>query len=256
MRQCVLTSSAGKRLIGKAIAGLAVIKSTLCHGTIVIVAGTTNGYVAEEILNTLGEGNAFNRKRFFRGVTLPPEYKVTEAGRLPDERGFPGDVIIKDGVWQRGKTISDVADELKEGDVIIKGANALDPVHKRAAVLVGHRQGGTMTIALQAVVGRRVHLILPVGLEKRIYGNLDEIARLLIMPESEGLRLLPVPGEVFTEIEALSSLAGVTPELIAAGGVCAAEGSIRLAFSGTTEAESLAEQIIQSVAFEPRFTIS
>ncbi|MDD5590640.1 MAG: hypothetical protein PHY18_01785 [Dehalococcoidales bacterium] len=250
-----MTSSAGKRLIGKAIAELPVIKSTLCHGTIAIVAGTTNGYVAEEILKTLGEEKAFDRKRFFRGVTLPPEYEVTEAGRLPDESGFLGDVIIKDGVWQRGKTIGDVADELQEGDVIIKGANALDPLHKRAAVLVGHQQGGTTTIALQAVVGRRVRLILPVGLEKRIYGNLDEIARLLLIPASKGLRLLPVPGAIFTEIEALSSLAGVTAELVAAGGVCGAEGSIRLAYSGTGEAESLAEQIIQSVAFEPSFTI-
>ena len=255
MKQFMITSSAGKRLIGKAMAELPVIKSALQRGTIVIVAGTTNGYVAEEILTTLGEKNDFTRRRFFRGITLPPTYETTEDGRLPDESASRGDVVIKDGAWQRGKTIDAVADELQEGDVIIKGANALDPVRRRAAVLVGHRQGGTITVALQAVVGRRVRLILPVGLEKRIYENLDEMAKQLNMPGVKGLRLLPVPGEVFTEIDSLSLLAGVTAKLIAGGGVCGAEGSIRLAITGTTEAEKAAEKILQSVASEPEFTL-
>ncbi|MFC1909030.1 hypothetical protein ACFLXD_04145 [Chloroflexota bacterium] len=255
MKQFIITSSAGKRLIGKAIVELPVIKSALQCGTVVIVAGTTNGYVAEEILTTLGEKNDFKRGRFFRGITLPPTYKTAETGRLSDESEFPGDVVIKDGAWQHGKTIDDVADELQEGDIIIKGANALDPVRKRAAVLVGHRQGGTITVALHSVVGRRVRLIIPVGLEKRIYGDLDDMAKQLNIPGVNGLRLLPVPGEVFTEIDSLSLLADVTAKLIAAGGVCGAEGSIRLAISGTTEAEIAAEKILQSVASEPEFTM-
>ena len=256
MKQFVLTSSAGKRLIGKAVAALPEIKAALSRGTVVIVAGTTNGYVAEEILGSLGAGG-FDRRSFFRGVTLPPQYDVTESGRAPGDSGFPGDVIIRDGEWLSGRTIGDIADELEEGDIIIKGANALDPVRGRAAVLIGHEQGGTTTIALRAVLGRRVRLILPVGLEKRIYGDLDELAKELVMPGMEGARLLPVPGEVFTEIDALSFLAGVRAELIAAGGVCGAEGSIRLAVSGDTEAEELAaERLIQSVAGEPPFTLS
>ncbi len=36
---------------------------------------------------------------------------------------FPGDVVITDGVWQKGKALADVIDRLKEGDVILKGAN-------------------------------------------------------------------------------------------------------------------------------------
>ncbi len=255
MKQLLLTPSAGKRLIGKAMAVHPAIKTALQSGTIVIVAGTTNGYVAEEILTNLGEKADFTPRRFFRGITLPPFYKTTETGRLSDESTFPGDVVINNGIWQRGKTIYDVANGLKEGDIILKGANALDPMHKRAAILVGHQRGGTIIIALQAAVGRRVRLILPIGLEKRVYGSLDELATKLNAAGVKGPRLLPVPGEVFTEIDALSLLTGVDAELFAAGGVCGAERSVWLIVSGTSEKETEAEETVQSIADEPVFTL-
>ncbi|KUK52314.1 MAG: hypothetical protein XD78_2065 [Desulfotomaculum sp. 46_296] len=64
-------------------------------------------------------------------------------------------VIVK-GKWLQGKTIFDIVDDLKEGDVILKGANSVDLTQKRAAILIGHPRGGTTTAALQAVAGRRV----------------------------------------------------------------------------------------------------
>ncbi len=195
----------------------------------------------------------FNRKRFFRGITLPPAKPTTETGRLPDETKFPEDVIIVKGKWQQGKTIFDVTDNLKQGDVILKGANAIDISQRRAAILIGHPKGGTITVALQAVIGRRVRLILPVGLEKRISGNLDEIASRLNASEASGPRLLPVPGEVFTEIEAITILSGATAELVAGGGVCGAEGSIRLAISGGISKETSVKEIIASLLNEPSF---
>jgi len=255
MFQFMLTPAAGKRLIGKAMVVHPAIKSALKNGTIVIVGGTTNGYIAEEILGSIGQMSNFSRKRFFRGITLPPGYKTTEQGRLPDESGFKGDVIIKNGVLQQNKTIEEVADGLSESDVILKGANALDITRKEAAILVGNSAGGTIFHALRAAVGRRVRLIIPVGLEKRVTGNLYELATKINAPGSKGLRLLPAPGEVFTEIEAISLLAGVGAELIAAGGVSGAEGSVWLAVSGTPEAEQKAEAILQSVSGETGFIV-
>ena len=102
-------------------------------------------------------------------------------------------VIVK-GVWQKGKTIFDVADSLREGDVILKGANALDLTRKQAAVLIGHPQGGTTITALQAVVGRRVRLILPVGLEKRVPGDLMELAARINAPGQQRLSAAPGTG--------------------------------------------------------------
>ena len=262
MKQFVITPSSGKRLIGKAVAAHPAVLDALKRGRVVIVAGTTNGYAAEEVLAHIGQaeglpklGQGFVRTRFFRGITLPPFRLTTETGRLPDESGFPGDVVIVKGVWQKGKTIFDIVDELREGDVILKGANALDLIHRRAAILIGHPKAGTIGAALQAVTGRRVRLILPVGLEKRIVGDLDALAEKLNRPGISGARLLPVPGEVLTEIDAITLLTGATAELFAGGGVCGAEGSVWLAVSGTRKQMKAAEAVLKSVAQEPGFEL-
>jgi hypothetical protein len=255
MKQFTLTPAAGKRLIGRALVRHTAIQAALKNGTVAIIAGTTNGYVAEEILKEIGQEKDFNTRRFFRGVILPPARPKKEDGRLPDESGFPGDVIITKGIWQKGKTIFDVADDLKEGDVILKGANAVDLVQRRAAILIGHPQAGTIGASLPAHFGRRVRLIIPVGLEKRIAGNLDELAAKMNEPGTNGPRLLPVPGDIFTEIEAIALLTSAKAELVASGGVGGAEGSIWLIVSGKPGEEESAAALIQSVANEPAFTI-
>jgi hypothetical protein len=254
VKQFLITPSAGKRLIAKALAIHPTVLSALKDGTIVIVAGTTNGYVAEEILNKLGDSTNFSRNHFFRGITIHPNKTVTAEGRLSDESKFPGDVVITKGVWQKGKTIADVVDSLKEGDVILKGANALDLEHKQAAILIGHPKAGTIGFALPAVVGRRVKLIIPVGLEKRINGDLYALAEKLSAPGAGGYRLLPVPGQVVTELDAINFLTDANAELISAGGVCGAEGACWLAVIGTKEQEAAAEKIFAAVAYEELFT--
>ncbi len=255
MKQFLITPSMGKRLIAKTLTAHPAIKKAIRNGTVVIVAGTTNGYVAEEIFKTYNIAGEFSRKHFFRGITMPPARSVTKEGRLADESRFPGDVVITNGVWQRGKTIADVVDDLKEGDVILKGANALDLESKRAALLIGHPKAGTIGLALPAVAGRRVKLIIPVGLEKRISGNLDLLAEKLNAPGAGGYRFLPIPGEIFTEIEALEALTAAEVELIAAGGVCGAEGSVWISVTGEAEQEEFAAQVIASVADEPPFSV-
>jgi hypothetical protein len=255
VKQFVVTPSAGKRLIAKALVAHPTVTKALKNGTLVIVAGTTNGYVAEEILKSLGVTDNFSRERFFRGVTLPPGLEVTSEGRLSDESKFPGDVVITKGEWRKGKTIVDVIDELKEGDVILKGANAVDLRRKQAAILIGHPKAGTIAVALQAVLGRRVQLIIPVGLEKRVIRDLFCLAEKVNCPGAEGIRLFPTPGEVFTEIEALQLLTGATAELISSGGVSGAEGSCWLSISGTQEQEKAAEKLVTSIALEPAFRL-
>jgi hypothetical protein len=251
MKQFLVTPHAGKRLIAKTLAKHPAIVKALKNGTLVIVAGTTNGYVAEEILKTHKVTGDFSRKHFFRGITMPPTKTITAEGRLSDESKFPGDVVITNGFWEKGKTIADVIDSLKEGDVILKGANALDLTHRQAAILIGDPKAGTIGLALPAVVGRRVKLIIPVGLEKRINGDLNALAQKLNTLGATGYRLLPVLGEVFTELDALMVLTGAEVELIAAGGVCGAEGACWIAVTGEEEQEEFAEQIVASVADEP-----
>ncbi|NLD36073.1 MAG: hypothetical protein GX654_04310 [Desulfatiglans sp.] len=255
MIQTSITPSAGKRLIARSIVCHPAIREALTSGTIVVVAGTTNGYVAEELLAACGDESGFSRRRFFRGITLPPYQKITDSGRISDESRFPGDIIIQKGTIIKGKTIFDVVDELREGDVILKGANAVDLIHKQAGVLIGDAKGGTIVAALQAVTGRRVRFILPVGLEKRVSTDLNIIANLLNTPGASGARLLPVPGEVVTELEAVNILTGASAELVAAGGVCGAEGTAWLAILGSPEQEEAAKELFTDIRKEPNFTL-
>jgi hypothetical protein len=255
LKQFIVTSSAGKRLIGKALAQNPTVLDAAKNGTLVIIAGTTNGYIAEELFKTLNI-DGFSRKHFFRGLTLPPAMRLSAEGRLVDETKFPGDVVIIKGQWQKGKTINEVVDNLKEGDVIIKGANAVDLERRQAAVLIGHPKAGTIGVSLPVVVGRRIKLIVAVGLEKRVNGDLHVLAEKVNAPGAGGYRLLPIPGQVFTELDAVTALTSASAEMIAAGGICGAEGSVYLAVSGSKEQEKAAEKLFGEVAVEPPFDSS
>jgi hypothetical protein len=253
MRQYVITPAAGKRLIAKAMTVYAPIKTALRSGVLVIIAGTTNGYIAEEVLSSIEQVDGFSRQRFFRGVSVPPKGGLRKSQQLPDENEFPGDVVIVKGDWQKGKTIFDVIDDLEEGDVILKGANALDMQRRQAAILIAHPKAGTIGVALQAMAGRRVRLILPVGLEKRIHGDLQQMALKINAPGNKGPRLFPVMGEVFTELEAVASLTGAQAEVMAAGGIAGAEGCVWLAVDGDAAQLDAADKLLKVIGSEPEF---
>lgn len=243
MKQYCVTTAMGKRLIGKAMAEHPDVVRVLQEGTLVVVAGTTNGYVAEEVLASVGQCQGFSRDGFRRGLTIAPGARAAQAE-------FLGDVVLVDGEWKRGITIYDAVESLKEGDVVLKGANAFDQ-RGHPAVQIGHPQGGTILEALAALVGRRVCLIVPVGLEKRVPGDILALSRLCNAPGTRGPRLLPFAGEIFTEIDAIHLLSGAQATLLAAGGIYGAEGSSWLGVAGSMEEVEAAEQLIRSVADEP-----
>lgn len=243
MKQFIVTPAMGKRLIGKGMAQLPEIQAVLEKGTLVIIAGTTNGYVAEEILTARGQAEGFSRVGFRRGATVAPGRKLAKAE-------FPGDVVIVDGEWQRGKTIFDVVNDLQAGDIVLKGANAFDS-YGQAAVQIGHPQGGTIHAALAAVFGRRARLIIPVGVEKRVFENIVSLAKLVNAPEASGPRLYPLPGDIFTEMDAIELLTGAEVDLIAAGGIYGAEGAAWFGVSGPAGIEAAAVALVKSVRDEP-----
>ena len=115
MKQIVLTPSMGKRLIGKGMVAHPSIQRVLQHGRLVIVAGSTNGYVAEEVLRAINQVEGFSRVGFRRGIT-------TAHTANPPKLDFPGDVVIRDGAWQKGLTVQDMAEELVTGDVVFSNS--------------------------------------------------------------------------------------------------------------------------------------
>jgi len=205
------------------------------------VAGTTNGYLAEELLARFGQTGDFTRIGFRRGANVGP-------GGKPETGPFANtDVVIEQGRWLRGRTIFDVADGLKKGDVVIKGANAVQADRRMAGIQIGHPQFGTISPILTAVMGRRVRLVIPVGLEKRVLTGIGELAALVNAPEAEGPRLQPVVGDIVTEIEAFAALTGARASLIAAGGIAGAEGSCTFALTGTDEQLEAAEALLKDI---------
>lgn len=248
VNQYILTVAAGKRLIAQACLRLPSIQQALQSGTVVITAGTTNSYLAEAALGKLEQDASFDRVRFFRGITLPPDRDFKG-----EQWEFLGDVVLEKGVWKKGLTIFDVVDQLEAGDIIIKGANAVNLVDQEAAVLIGHSQAGTIGAAILPVIGRRVELIVPIGLEKRVDENIGELAQMLNAADATGPRYFPIKGNIITELRAISILTGAKAKLIAAGGVYGAEGSVRLAVRGTDEQLAQADRILAAVASEPDF---
>lgn len=246
MKQFLLTPSMGKRLIAKAVAIHPAVTKAMKTGTVVVVAGTTNGYIAEELLSAGGQNANFTRKGFRRGLVVPPGFdKRTIAA------SFTGDVVLVDGKWQEGKNIFDVTEDLSAGDVVIKGANAVNIRRRQAGVLVADRWAGTIGAAVPLVAGRKVKLIVPVGLEKRICEDIAELSEQLNAPGTGGPGMLAMPGEVITELQAIEMLTAAGARLIGGGGVYGAEGAVWLGVTGQTGHVDAATKLLESLAGEP-----
>ena len=245
----VLTVAAGKRLIGKAVANMDCVKAAMEKGTVAVGKGTTNAYVLEELL-----GHPIDKGAYCLGNTVPPGF-----GRASEVfGGHMDEVVFNNGEIVEGLGVKEAAPEMRPGDVVIKGANALDYPNRCAGLLVGDRKGGTWGGLVGPVHGRGLHAIIPVGLEKQVAEPLRETARdLASMPEIfrphvPGLWIME--GDIVTELEALHILTGIwDPYQIGAGGVCGAEGSVRIAVRGTAEQIAAVDELIAQVENEPLF---
>lgn len=241
-----LTVSEGKRLIAKGVAALPPVKEAMANGTVLVTKGSTNAYVAEELL-----GESIRKGSYVLGRTVPAKADTSDVftGNIPEVvfvKGQKAELSMQDAVKQ-----------MQRGDVVIKGANALNYESGVAGLLVGHPQGGTIATVIGTFYGTGLHLIVPVGLEKEITEDILDLAEMISSdPETsrEGMpSLWPIQGEIVTEIEALELLTGVEAHQIAAGGVCGAEGAIWLAVWGMPEEVAAAKALVESIQGEPAF---
>ena len=255
----ILTVAESKRLIGKAVAQMPIVKNALANGMVIIIKGTTNAYVAEEITGKKAEHAAF----------------VT--GRIEPEKGaknLPQAKPVNHLILEKGKVVDiplpDAAKKLKAGDVVIKGANALDYKNKMAAVNILDPAGGTTGITMPFVVARKAHLVIPVGLEKLVAGDIVDLTLKMrepmeSLPAPSGRSSSPFPGyivpsmwlltgEIVTELEAIKILTGATAFQSSAGGISGAEGAVWLVFRGTRDQVKKAMELAKSVQGEPPYT--
>ena len=252
--QVVLTVAESKRLIARGIAAHPAVRAALEQGIVAVAKGSTNAYIVEELT-----GRKIEKNHYVTGHTLPArageELKKSINASLSD-------CVLRRGALVPGLTVAAAVAEMGPGDVFLKGANALDYERRQAAVLIGHPTGGTLGATLGTIIARRIRLLIPVGLEKAVPGDLALAARLV--NEAPALDEEPPPdvprpalwllnGEVFTEIEALATLCGVEAVPIAAGGIGGAEGAVRLLVSGDKPAVAQALALVREIQGEAAF---
>jgi hypothetical protein len=242
----ILTVAESKRLIARALKAHPLVVKALNRGIVAVAKGTTNAYVAEELV---GEG--IHRPHYCTGVTKPAEGAewAETANKLPD-------LVLRNGERVEGTSATEFVSEMGPGDVFIKGANAVNYDRKQAGILIGHPTGGTIGAAIGTVVARRATLLIPVGLEKSIPGDLHDLYRRMarVSADGEGPVLWPVDGMIFTEIEALQlQMSGGQAAMIGAGGIAGAEGSVRISVWGSSEHITRATGAVQAVRGEPPF---
>jgi len=242
-KQVVLTVSESKRLIAKGVAALPMVKKAMKEGMVVIGTGTTNSYVLEELW-----GKKLDKRRYRSGTTTP---NVPEKAEKPAEEQIP-DVVFRKGQVVKELNRFNAIAEMGKGDVYLKGANALDYNRRTAGVLIGSATGGTVGAVIGQVVGKKINLVIPVGLEKLVYEDINELHRLVASEDCEGPSLWPLKGTIVTEIEALNQLTGVKATLLAAGGIAGAEGAVRLLLEGYDEQLKAAVELVESIKGEPR----
>jgi len=240
--QITLTVSESKRLIAKAIKEHPLVKKALSDGIIAIGLGSTNALVVEELL-----GKNIDKSRYVAGfVDTVGTCVVPLDERIPAIALENGKIIKED--------LINLTKRMKNNDVFIKGANALDN-DGIAGVMMASLTGGTISLVLGTIKARGIKLLIPVGLEKLVPGSIEEtskIAGIYEMDYASGVPvgLMPVSGEVITEIESFKLLSGVQTYVIGSGSIGQQASVITLILYGGRTKVKKAINIVESLRGE------
>lgn len=242
-----LTVAEAKRLIAIGIARLESVERAMEDGMVAVCKGSTNAYVVEELL-----GSSIDMGGYVLGRTVP-------AGEKDAQKAFESslpDFIFRKGEIVPDMTVAQAVREMSAGDVVIKGANALDYGSRTAGVLIGHPEGGTLGSILGCVYGKGLELIIPVGLEKQLATPSvlhEESIPLTLAAEFGFPRMWPLQGTIFTELEACMTLGAEIALHYASGGICGAEGASWIVALGTKDDLECLRETVAAIRNEPPF---
>jgi hypothetical protein len=245
--QITLTPTESKRLIAKAVAKLPEVLNAFRNGIVIVTVGTTNAFVAEELL-----GHKIDKEKFAAGIVLPKGTCVLPAEKRTKE------IIIRKGKVVDDK-MEDVLLDMTSNDVFIKGANALDPSWM-AGVFLASRRGGTVGKIWGILISRGVNLIVAVGLEKFIPSKITDLTQLAGIDKASfstgvPIGISPLLGKVITELEAINILTGADAIALGKGGISGAEGSVTLLVRGVTQQLARVKQLVTAIKCERYPTI-
>ncbi|MFO7837050.1 MAG: hypothetical protein R6V83_10355 [Candidatus Thorarchaeota archaeon] len=236
--QITLTVPEAKQIIAKAIAERADVKNALNNGQVLLKGGTTVSAISEELV----------------GEKLRIGGRITSNGtkNALEKHNQSHSLLISQGkVRNADNKIEQITGDMQRSDVIITSANALDAdgnAAMMAAAPLGHKAGK----AISGFASQGCKVIVAVGLEKLIPGSIRQ-AVLSAGRESidkalgSAVGLIPIIGEVFTEKEAVMSLADVKATVISSGGIYGAEGATTMVVSGQKEDVETIYQLVLEI---------
>ncbi|MEA4932068.1 MAG: hypothetical protein VB071_00510 [Lawsonibacter sp.] len=221
-----LTSAESRRLISKAVVQMPEFKAAWEKAYVLLAGGTTNAFIAQEMLGREGIEPA----RCTVGLSTDGLLCITN----PDSRkNFPNVFYQGEAVE---KTLTDALNDFHRETVVIKGANAVDPQGNVGIVTAGF-DGGTIPRIIGPVTSKGLKLITPVGLEKLVPSVPASAAAVgattidISMGADFGMYCL-ANTTVVTEIEAIKMLFDADATLVCCGGVGGNEGAVTLSVVG------------------------
>jgi hypothetical protein len=238
-----LTPAESKRLIAKAVVEMEEVKVAKEKAYIILAGGTTNGFIAQELLK-----EKIEPQRFTAGTNICGLLCVTN----PDDRhSFP--VILERGQVSQ-KDFKAALEDFSIHTVFIKGANAIDPMGNVGVITSGW-DGGTVGNSLGTLSSTGLRYIVPVGLEKLIPSVPEAVAAVGAKTFDYSLganfgMFIFTNANVVTEIRALKILANLEAKLVAAGGIGGSEGSVVLVAEGSEQGVKKAVSLVESIKGE------
>ena len=234
------------------------VKRAMEGGKILIKGGTTVSAVAMELVGVplrvsgyIGPTAARAQLTSEEQAQDPHSILISEGGKTWE----PLDALegpYKAG-WDRGLAKMKVVLGLGAEDVIIIGANAIDP-DGNCASAAGDPIGGGTGPALTGMMACGAKLIIACGLEKLIPTRLKEAVAasgVRAINRTVGIRagygLMPIIGRLITEKESLEMLANVKCTVVGSGGIRGAGGATHLVVEGTEEQVDKACQIVEKI---------
>jgi hypothetical protein len=246
-----LTSPESKRLIGKAVAKMPIVSETMARGgKILISPGSTTAYAAEGLT-----GNKLDISRFPCGcIAFGRTCRTAESrdGAILIEKTVVSTMDAKD---KRGSA-NEIASGLGNNDLMIKGANAIDP-QGNAGFLLGNSAGGLLLAFMPAHSVKGCPIVVPVGLEKLVASVPEALKAVrgingydVSFGRGCGYHMLS-DGIIVTELEAVNILTGCTAVHVASGGIGTSAGSVVLSASGEEGNIQELASLIKSIKGEP-----
>ena len=256
--QVSLTPTESKKLLAKALAEMVTIKEAMEKGLVVIHPSSTTLFLIEELTGKRPQGLWVCGMIIPEGACVSREQReavkkilIKLKGRKRDPGQFPFSWVFEKGSFKTGLPLASLLDKMDKQDVYVKGANAIDPQGK-AGVLYAGIAAGTFGKVIKAFRNKGFAIVLPTGLEKLIPTPIEKAAKYASRTKMDvamgiPVGLIPSPGEVVTEVEAIHILSGAEAVIVGAGGIDGAEGSVTLVIKGSKKNVTRSYQIIEAV---------